>query len=93
MPRTKTADAPTVAQAFAALQAALRTTAPLCEGDSRFTADNADPAPLKLLCRACPLFQQCRALALTNPAGRVYGVIGGRVCRSEPKPRRSQYTH
>ncbi|WP_366936089.1 WhiB family transcriptional regulator [uncultured Microbacterium sp.] len=92
MPRTKTSGGPTVAQAFAALQTALRTTTPLCEGDSRFTSDTSDPAPLKAVCGACPLLPQCRALAIANPAGRVFGVIGGLVCRSEPRTRQSALT-
>lgn len=84
MPRTKTSGGPTVGEAFAALQAALRTTRPLCEGDDRFTSDTSDPGPLKLVCKSCPLLQQCRALALTNPVGTssgVWGVVGGLVCR------------
>ncbi|MDQ1124889.1 WhiB family transcriptional regulator [Microbacterium trichothecenolyticum] len=71
-----------MAQAFAALQVALRTTSPACHGDSRFTSDESDPAALKLVCRGCPLLTQCRALALANLAGKVYGVLGGLVCRS-----------
>lgn len=85
MPRTKTSGGPTAGEAFAALQTALRTTAPLCEGDSRFTSDTSDPAPLKVVCRSCPLIQQCRALALANPVGTtsgVFGIVGGLVCRS-----------
>lgn len=84
MPRTKTPDAPTVAQAFDALQSALREHEPACREDPRFTDDNADPAPLKLVCRACPLLQQCRTLALANPIGTtsgVFGIVGGLVCR------------
>lgn len=92
MPSTKAANAPTLAQAFAALQAALRKYEPACRDDPRFTADDAEPAPLKAICAGCPLLTQCRDVAVAGPQGRMFGVIGGRVCRSEPKPRRFNYS-
>lgn len=91
MARIKTSGQSSMGEAYGALQEALRTTTPSCAGDSRFTSDTSDPAPLKVICQGCPVLEPCRTLALSNPAGRVFGILGGRVCRAEPKPRRSEY--
>ncbi|WP_295844889.1 WhiB family transcriptional regulator [uncultured Microbacterium sp.] len=76
---------PTVAQAYAALTEALGTTTPSCVGDDRFTADDSDARQLVPICRSCPLFDPCRDLALANPAGPVFGVLGGLVRRTSGK--------
>ncbi len=50
---------------------------PACEGDNRFTDDTTDAATLAPVCHGCPVFAQCRDLALSSPYGPVWGVLAG----------------
>lgn len=70
--------------AHAALMVAMRTRAPACQGDDRFTRDvytRTEARPLGLICARCPVKPECRRYADTIPrqlrsgywAGRVYG--------------------
>lgn len=87
MGRVKTTQ--TLGEAWAALQTALREDDPDCRDDARFTQDDADPGPLRIICSGCPIFDPCRTLAQMNPQGKVYGILGGLVRRAEPKARQS----
>lgn len=63
-------DGPTAA-AHAALNAALRDSAPPCEGDETFTADRLSEADIsfcKAMCSVCPAFDLCEAYATASSA-------------------------
>ncbi|WP_183084999.1 WhiB family transcriptional regulator [Mycetocola manganoxydans] len=69
---------------------------PSCRGDDRFTADslaNEDAVSCRKICKACPVFEVCRAYAAaTRPAagmwaGRRYG---GRQKEGEAMPRKNK---
>lgn len=68
-------------RAYADLREAMRDNVPSCLGDDRFTSETADTEPLARICRACPLYSQCRALAMSSNKGPIFGVLGGLVRR------------
>lgn len=74
---------PSATKAYADLREAMCDSVPSCRGDDRFTSETADPAPLAKICRACPLFTQCRALAMASHTGPVFGILGGLVRRPD----------
>lgn len=69
------------AEAFEALQNALRRADPACSGDDRFTDENADPTPLSAICAGCAVFTQCEAVAMSSQTPPIWGIIAGRVRR------------
>ncbi|WP_350352502.1 WhiB family transcriptional regulator [Microbacterium sp. A8/3-1] len=77
-----------VETAWRALQDALATDPPSCEGDERFTAETSEhDAVLRTICARCPVQQQCADFARTAHIYRLWGYFGGVVRRTEPKAR------
>lgn len=69
------------AEAYAALQRAMRHADPACSGDDRFTAEDAPLEPLSAICATCPLFEQCEAVAMSSQTPPAWGVLAGRIRR------------
>lgn len=72
-------------KAYAALKEAMVDAKPSCAGDSRFTSETADPADLAPLCRSCPIFAACHALAMSSDRPPVWGVLAG-IARRHSNP-------
>lgn len=65
---------------WTALQTALSTSDPACDGDDRFTQDDITEemrAELLRLCRGCPVLSECSAYARRESNRRLTGFWGG----------------
>lgn len=76
------------ATAWAALQDALTSSVPSCEGDPRFTAETSEhDAALRKICAGCPVREQCRDFAKVAPRNQTWGYFGGIIRRTTPQIR------
>ncbi|MFF7683880.1 WhiB family transcriptional regulator [Microbacterium sp. NPDC007973] len=76
---------PSPTKAYAALREALVDAKPSCAGDDRFTSETANAADLAPLCRSCPVFDACHALAVSSDRPPVWGVLAG-IARRHSNP-------
>ena len=65
------------ATAWAALQDALATQTPRCEGDDRFISDEPDTHALWTICQACPVQAACGDYARAAPRAGIAGYWAG----------------
>lgn len=70
-------------KAWTNLRQAMIDDTPSCSGDDRFVAEDSDLSDLAPICRQCPLFVPCSDLANVSSPIPVWGVLGGRMRRSD----------